>query len=132
MKDANRYLVSNATITASYNSSALDLNTVPGAPMRGFEFTGYITQGGNINNTATAAANVTVMLQESSDTAFTSVPNTRVVEQMTFTVGTGTTNPSAITLPFKMTQEFLRAVVIPGAGVTLNGWNVQQDCARTP
>jgi hypothetical protein len=131
MKDANRYLVSNATITASYNSSALDLNTTPGAPIRGFEFTGYVAQGGNVVNTAGAAANVTIILQEGSETSFTAVA-TRIVDQMTFTVGTGTTNPGAVTLPFKMTQEFLRAQIIPAASVTLNGFSIQQDCARTP
>ncbi|MGO8672239.1 MAG: hypothetical protein ACLQVD_12840 [Capsulimonadaceae bacterium] len=133
MKDGNVYLISNATVTASYNGSSYDFLTTPGSPIRGYEFAAYVT--GSVVNGGTSTAGVaTFVFEDSPDTSFTFGPTYTEFQTYTFTSGTATSNtltPPAFPLPIKMQNRYGRMTVVPPANVTISGLSVQLASGRT-
>ena len=125
--DALVNLFSNATISASTNGAAYNFLTTPGGPIRGWTF--ECDPGTWVNTTIAGTATFTI--QESNDTAFTNVTNTHILFQESKVVtASATTTPNAFALPVQSKQSYVRAIVVPPAGVTMTGLYIRLGCGR--
>jgi hypothetical protein len=123
MNDGLLYLMSNQAAGASVAGAFVDLKTAHGSPLRGNDIS---IRPGTIVNSGTVTGTVDVLIKQSSDTTGTDWVNNTILTQAFFSVGAGTTvTPNELTKSLCADSEFVQAIVIPSANVTVTGMTIQ-------